>query len=329
MNRAIRLLAYLVGFVFIFSTILSCGEKGSNNGDETFCVPELCRADCLRGGWVDGRCGDDEQRGCIPASEGDEDSVEDIEAQERDIADTMDLDLVDDLDSADPSDAQDPEPVDSNADDRTDPPADLPEIAEEVDNEIPANYCGPLPPLARNCLSDNDCRVIVSSNGCECNAVGPDEIRETYDQYLREDSRLCVQSTDRCDPRCEGQAYCLNDACVYLETGGDQDTELEGQACVADVHCPEGHYCTWEDGQDVGFCKQDCIEDLDCIDFNSYYCNDIGRCLLMNPIECVADEQCPMGMYCDGDYCQVECLLDEHCDPGEVCDLERGECTES
>ena len=145
---------------------------------------------------------------------------------------------------------------------------------QDEEYDLPAGYCGPVPPLDRACTQDSECGVLLSSNFCECSAIGPGELRPNYQRYIMQ-GEDCVPDTQICeDAGCQNlQPKCIDNVCELLPPG---DEDLAEGTCNADVDCPGGFYCNTDSHQ----CVQDCVNDQDCAP--TEYCNDIGKCLTID-----------------------------------------------
>ncbi len=211
------------------------------------------------------------------------------------------------------------------------------------ETEQDPGYCGPNPPLVTACAQDNDCRVIISTNNCECAAVGSGEMRTEFVSYIMRDG-ACVPDPNVCETSgCNVMMpKCVDGECT-LVAPSDQDEEMPEGWCEYDAQCPSGFYCDIPNNQ----CKQDCVENTDC-NYPEEYCNDIGKCLPMNPpdgdevdaeqeeevsdtgvVSCTQDTDCPTGSYCLLGVCHTSCTQDSDCPPdppGNHCNVERGRC---
>jgi len=200
-------------------------------------------------------------------------------------------------------------------------------VAEvDGDYDVPAGYCGPLPPLNDACGQTGDCRLITSTNRCDCRAVGPQETRDSYVQYALINNVCEINPSVCTTPPCDGDVLCLNNHCVLLPPVGDQDNDVDAQRCSADYMCPAHFYCYLAEG----YCKQDCVVAEDCGDPRQFYCNDIGRCLPLDPDQpnyCETDQNCDYGQYCDSlGVCAHDCNGNADCPDGQICEVPKGRC---
>src|SRR5690606_16988015 len=185
------------------------------------------------------------------------------------------------------------------------------------------------------CQTNLDCEPGLACIEGECSPCGSDG--------------HCLR-VERCDP--------ASLRCVYREGWGNECSAHEqcplGRYCVQGLciavnlatpcgsmgQCPEGMRCNTRVGNPP-VCEEDvgCGDDLDCRD--NEVCNQrTGQCeIACTPenqaevcrareicvdgqcVECETDEDCSLGLVCDGGFCVGEgtCFTDRDCPVGQVC----------
>lgn len=194
------------------------------------------------------------------------------------------------------------------------------------------------------CQTNLDCEPGLACIEGECSPCGSDG--------------HCLR-VERCDP--------ASLRCVYREGWGNECSAHEqcplGRYCVQGLciavnlatpcgsmgQCPEGMRCNTRVGNPP-VCEEDvgCGDDLDCRD--NEVCNQrTGQCeIACTPenqaevcrareicvdgqcVECETDEDCSLGLVCDGGFCVGEgtCFTDRDCPVGQVCNRRIHICTE-
>jgi len=173
-----------------------------------------------------------------------------------------------------------------------------------------------------SCLNDKNCAGKIDTP--YCNSTGTcvscvNNINCTIN------SNICDTTTSKCMcgtyTACKDDTpYCNNNLCVE---------------CINNNHCPIGTFCNLD-----GNCVS-CLNDSDC-DVDTPYCNSTGTCVsCVNNINCTVNSNicdtttstCMCGTfpackddtpYCNNNLC-VECINNNHCANGTFCNLD-GSC---
>lgn len=192
------------------------------------------------------------------------------------------------------------------------PEAPLPDPPPQCDADgvgcLPDEQCiaGKCLPFEK-CDGDDDCPSLAY----QC--TFPSQICELRPGFGLE----CIQSTD-----CEPEHFCALGICRGV---------ADAQPCARRSDCPLGQGC-----DRLHFY---CIEEAPCTLSDTYpelacdpeeVCDEFsGRCQLDCQEECTPEteeEDCGLGMRCDGACRCVQCITDEDCGPGLLCNARAGRC---